>query len=134
MYLNQLIIPCKPSASFNTTTHHKTNFQHHKYRNLQVFKAKKILFVISNQQYSFTFARNKKHSQYVFKPPCNTVHATYLLQHNNLPQIQFPKSQVFKSNNILFITSNSQYLFTFARHSLYVFKPPYNTSQATRLL
>ena len=31
MYLNHLITPCKPPAYSNTTTHHKTNFQHHKY-------------------------------------------------------------------------------------------------------
>ena len=31
MYLNHLIIPYKPPACSNTTTHHKTNFQHHKY-------------------------------------------------------------------------------------------------------
>ena len=31
MYLNHLIISCKPLACSNTTTHHKTNFQHHKY-------------------------------------------------------------------------------------------------------
>ena len=27
----------------------------------------------------------KKHSQYVFKPPYNTMQATHLLQHNNPP-------------------------------------------------
>ena len=63
------------------------------------------------------------------------MEATRVLQHNNPPQIQFPTSQVFKSNKIQFITSNQQYLFTFARnekHSQYVFKPPYNTMQANR--
>ena len=30
MYLNYLITPCKPPVCSNTTTHHKTNFQHHK--------------------------------------------------------------------------------------------------------
>ena len=92
--LNQLITPCKPPACSNTTTHHKTNFQYHKYRVLQVFKSNKILFVTSNQKYLFTFARNKKHSQYVFKPPYNTMQATRLLQHNDPPHIQFPTSQV----------------------------------------
>ena len=52
---------------------------------LQVLKSNKILFIISNQKYSFTFARNEKHSQYVFKPPYNTMQATRLLQHNNPP-------------------------------------------------
>ena len=51
-------------------------------------------FITSNQQYSFTFARNKKHSQYVFKSPYNTMQATRLLQHNP-PQNQFPTSQVY---------------------------------------
>ena len=36
--LSHLITPCKPPACSNTTTHHKSNFQHHKYRVLQVFK------------------------------------------------------------------------------------------------
>ena len=31
MNLNHLITTCKPPACSNTTTHHKTNFQHHKY-------------------------------------------------------------------------------------------------------
>ena len=59
------------------------------------------------------------------------MEATHGIQHNNPPQIQFPTSQVFKSNKILFITSNEKYSFTFVRnekHSQYVFKPPYNTS------
>ena len=63
--LNHLITwKCKPPACSNTTYHHKSNFQHHKYRVLQVFKSNKILFIISNQQYSFTFVRNEKHFQY----------------------------------------------------------------------
>ena len=61
---------------------------------LQVLKLNKILFIISNQQYSFTFARIEKHSQYVFKPPYNTMQATHLLQHNNPPQNQSQTSQV----------------------------------------
>ena len=52
----------------------------------------KILFITSNQQYSFTFARIEKHPQYVFKPPYNTMQATCLLQHNIPLQIQFPTS------------------------------------------
>ena len=92
--LNHLITPCKPPACSNTTTHHKTNFQYHKYRVLQVFKSNKILFITSNQQYSFKFARNEKYSQYKFKPPYNTMQATGLLQHNNPPQNQFSISQV----------------------------------------
>ena len=63
--LNHLITwKCKPPACSNTTYHHKSNFQHHKYRVLQVFKSNKILFIISNQQYSFTFVRNEKHFQH----------------------------------------------------------------------
>ena len=109
--LNHLIRPCKPPACSNTTTHYKTNFQHHKYRVLQVFKSNKMLFITSNQQYSFTFARIEKHSQYVFKPPYNIIQATRLLQYNNPPQNQSQTSQqqclqVLKSNKILFITSN----------------------------
>ena len=92
--LNHLIISCKSPACSNTTTFHKNNFQHHKYRVLQVFKSNKILFITSNQQYSFTFARIEKHSQYVFKPPYNTMQAIRLLQNNIPPQIQFPASQV----------------------------------------
>ena len=49
--LIHLITPCKPPACSNTTYHHKINFQHHKYRVLQVLKSNKILFIISNQQY-----------------------------------------------------------------------------------
>ena len=85
MYLNHFLTPCMPLACSNTTYHHKSNFQHHKYRVLHVLKSNKILFIIFNQQYSFTFARNEKHSQYVFKPPFNTMQATYLLQHNIPP-------------------------------------------------
>ena len=140
--LNYLITTCKPPTCSNTTTHHKSNFQHHKYRVLQVFKSNKILFITSNQQNSFTFARNEKHSQYVIKPLYNTMQATSLLQHNNSSQNNFQHHkyrvlQVFKSNKILFVTSNQQYSFTFVRiekHFQYVFKPPYNTMQATRLL
>ena len=69
MYLNHLITLCKPFTCSNTTYCHKSNFQHHKYRVLQVLKSNKILFITSNQQYSFTFARNEKYSQYIFKPP-----------------------------------------------------------------
>ena len=47
--LSHRITPCKPPAYSNTTTHHKSNFQHHKYRVLQVFKSSKILFITSNQ-------------------------------------------------------------------------------------
>ena len=72
----------------------QNQFQHHKYRILQVFKSNKILFITFNQQYSFTFARIEIHSQYVFKPPYNTMQATRLLQYNILPQLQFPTSQV----------------------------------------
>ena len=75
MNLNYLITPYKLPAYSNTTIHHKINFQHYKYRVLQVFKSNKILFITSNQQYSFTFARIEKHSQYVFKPPYNTMQA-----------------------------------------------------------
>ena len=32
MYLSYLITPCKLPTYSNTTTHHKSNFQHHKYR------------------------------------------------------------------------------------------------------
>ena len=32
MNLNHLITPCKPLACSNTTTHHKSNHKHHKYR------------------------------------------------------------------------------------------------------
>ena len=92
--LNHLITLCKPLACSNTTTHHKTNFQHHKYRVLQVFKSNKILFITSNQQYSFTFARIEKHSQYVFKPSYNIMQATCLLQHNNPPQNKSQTSQL----------------------------------------
>ena len=94
IYLNHLITPCKPPACSNKTTHHKTNFQHHKYKVLQVLKSNKILFTTSNQKYSFTFVSNEKHSKYVFKLPYNTMQAIRLLQHNIPPQIQFPTSQV----------------------------------------
>ena len=94
MYLNHLLIPCKPLTYFNTIYHHKSNFQQHKYKVLQVLKSNKILFFTSNQQYSFTFVINEKYFLYVFKPPYNIMQATRLLQHNISPQIQFPTSQV----------------------------------------
>ena len=50
--------------------------------------------IATNQQVSFTFARNLKHSQYELKPPYNTMQATRLLQHNNAPQNQSQTSQV----------------------------------------
>ena len=110
--------PCKPLACSNTTTHHKTNHKHHKYNAYKYWNQIKyysshlinnthsrlqemkntlnmyLLFITFNQQYSFTFARNKKHSQYVFKSPYN-MQVTSLLQHNNPPQNQFPTSQVY---------------------------------------
>ena len=61
---------------------------------LQVLKSNKILFITSNQQYSFTFARIEKHSQYEFKPPYNTMQTTRLLQHNNPPQNKSQISQL----------------------------------------
>ena len=67
---------------------------------LQVLKSNKILFITSNQQYSFTFARTEKHSQYIFKSPYNTIQTTRLLQHNNLSQNQFPTSQVYSFTSI----------------------------------
>ena len=53
-----------------------------------------LLFITSNQQYSFIFARIEKYSQYVFKPPYNTMQTIRLLQHNPA-QNQFPTSQVY---------------------------------------
>ena len=105
MNLNHLITPYEPLTCSNTTTHHKTNFQHHKYRVLQVFKSYRILFITSNQQYLFKFARNEKHFQYEFKPPYNIMQATRLLQHNNHLKTNFQHHkyrvlQVFKSNKI----------------------------------
>ena len=82
MYLTHLITPCKPLACSNTTTHHKTNFQHHKYKVLQEFKSYKILFITSNQQYSF-------------KP---TIHKKIKHKHHNY--------NAYKYWNLLFITSN----------------------------
>ena len=61
---------------------------------LQVLKSIKILFITSNQQYSFTSAKIEKHSQYEFKPPYNTMQATRLLQHNNPPQNKSQISQL----------------------------------------
>ena len=119
MNLNHLITPCKPPACSNTTTHHKTNHRHNKYNAYKYWHQIKyysshlinnthshlqemkntlniyLLFITSNQQYSFTFVRNEKHSQYVFKSPYNTMQATCLLQHNNPPQNQFSTSQVY---------------------------------------
>ena len=92
--LNHLITTCKPPACSNITIYQKINFQHHKYRVLQVFKSNKILFITSNPKYSFIFVRNEKHSLYQFKSAYNTTQATCLLQHNNLSQNQFPTSQV----------------------------------------
>ena len=113
MNLNHLITSCKPPACSNTTTRQITNFQHHKYRVLQVFKSNKILFITSNQQYSF-------------KP---TIHKKTKHKHYNY--------NVYKYWNLLFNTSNQQYPIIIqknVKHSQYVFKPPYNNMQATCLL
>ena len=40
MNLNYLITPCKPLACSNTTTHHKINHKHHKYRVLTSIEIK----------------------------------------------------------------------------------------------
>ena len=61
---------------------------------LQVLKSNKILFITSDQQYSFTFVRIEKHSQYEFKLPYNTMQSTRLLQHNNPPQNRSQISQL----------------------------------------
>ena len=118
--LNHLITPCKPPACSNTTTHHKSNFQHHKYRVLQVFKSNKILFIISNKKYSFTFARNKNApNMYLnhFITPCKPPTCSNTTTHHktNFQHHKYRVLQVFKSNKILCITYNQQYSFTFAR-------------------
>ena len=61
------------------------NSPQNQFPTLQVLKSNKILFITSNQQYSFTFVRNEKHSQYVFKQPYNTMQDMRLLQHNIPP-------------------------------------------------
>ena len=64
---------------------------------LQVLKWNKILFITSNQQYSFTFVRNEKHSKYYFKSSYNTQATRllqYMLQYNIPSQIQFLTSHV----------------------------------------
>ena len=56
---------------------------------------------------------------------------------SNFQHQEYKVLQVFKSNKILFITSNQQHSFTFVKsekHSQYVFKLPYNTMQVTSLL
>ena len=111
-YLNHHITPCKPPASSNTTNYHKSIFQHYKYKVLQVFKSNKIQFITSNQQHSFTFARNGKKTLNMYlnhlitlcKPPArfNTIthHKTNFQYH------KYRVLQVLKSNKILLITSN----------------------------
>ena len=119
MNLNHFITPCKPPACSNTTTHHKTNFQHQKFRVLQEFKLYKILFITSNQQYSFNL---NTHSNQQSTRKSNTKHHNY---------------NAYKYWNLLFITSNQQYPIIIqknVKHSQYIFKPPYNIMQAARLL
>ena len=141
MNLSHLITPCKPPAFSNITTHHKINFQHHKYRVLQEFKSYKILSITSNQQYSFTIAYSNTPNMNLnhLITPCKPSACSNTTTHHktNFQHHKYRVLQEFKSYKILFITSNQQYSFTFARnekHSQYEFKPPYNTMQATRLL
>ena len=142
MYLNHLLTPCKPPPYSNTTYHHKSNFQHHKYRVLQVFKSKKILFFTSNQQsHSHLQEMKNTHNMYLNhlltlckSPACSNI--TYYHK-SNFQHHKYRVLQVIKSKKILFFISNQQYLFTFAineKHSQYIFKPPYNITQVTRLL
>ena len=60
MQSTRLIQHNKPPVCSNITTHYKSNFQHHKYRVLQLFKSNKLQFITSNKKYLFTFARNEK--------------------------------------------------------------------------
>ena len=116
MNLNHLITPCKPPACSNTTTHHKTNHRHHKYNAYKYWNQIKyyssylinnthsrlqemkntlnmyLLFITSNQHYSFTFVRNKKNTHNMYlnhlitpcKPPAcsNTTHYKTNFQHH----------------------------------------------------
>ena len=115
MNLNFLITPCKPPTCSNITTHHKINFQHHKYKVLQEFKSYKILFITSNQQYLFTIAHsntpnmNLNHLITPCKPPaCSN---TTIYHKTNFQHHKYRVLQEFKSYKILFITSNQQYSF-----------------------
>ena len=119
--LNHLITTCKPPTCSNITTYQKINFQHHKYRVLQVFKSNKILFITSNQKYSFIFVRNENtpnislnHLITLCKPPVCSNTITY--HKTNFQHHKYRVLQVFKSNKILFITSNQKYTFTFAKN------------------
>ena len=58
MYLNHLITPCKPPACSNTTTHHKSNFQHHKY--IQSFISFYLEYTYFAQAKFTTFRKNSK--------------------------------------------------------------------------
>ena len=91
--LGHLIAPYKPSAYSNTTTHHKTNFQHHKYRVLQVSKSIKYysLHLINNthshlQEMKNTPDLNLNHLITPCKPPAcsntTTHHKTNHKHHN----------------------------------------------------
>lgn len=42
MNVNHLVKAMQATACSNLTTHHKTNYQHHKYRILQIFKQKLV--------------------------------------------------------------------------------------------
>ena len=91
--LNHLIIPCKPPAFSNTTTHHRTNFQHHKYR---VYKYLNQIKYYSSHLINNTHShlQEMKNTPNMYLNHLNTMQTTRLLQHNIPPQIQFPTSQV----------------------------------------
>ena len=109
--LTHLITPCKPPACSNTTYHHKTNFQHHNYRVLQVLKWNKILFIKSNQQYSLTFARMKNTPNisliYLItprKPPAfsnTTTHHKTNFQHHNYNAYKYWNQLNYYSSHLI---------------------------------
>ena len=101
MYLNHLVTLCKAPACSNTTNHHKTNFQRHKYRVLQVFILERILFITSNEKYSFIFTRNEKTSNMYLKhliTSCKPLACSNTTNHHktNFKYYKYRVLQVFK--------------------------------------
>ena len=67
MNLNHLIIPCKPPTCSNTTTHHKTNYQHPKIECLQEFNKK--LLTMLKPAHTSTKEIQSDHKQKIFNLP-----------------------------------------------------------------
>ena len=119
--LNHLITSCKSPACSKNTTHYKTNYKHHNYNTykywnqIKYYSSHLINKVHSHlQEIKNTFNMNLNHLITPCKPPTcsNTITTTKPI--TNITSTEC--LQVLKSIKVLFITSNQQGPFTFARN------------------